>query len=211
MLARLFRVYGVESAAVFKCMELPRELLHDPSQLSATQIADIFGPAVQIVNMAEEQAELEGMAEDLVNGKAKRVRQAGQVDLAFMKSHEFSALLSHMEPLKAVGDSPYTVETKGGSEAEGPFATDDLLALYEHLMEIGRKGLHIQRYKGLGEMNAEQLLETTMDPENRTLLKVMAEDEGAASEMFVTLMGDLVEPRKEFIERHAAEVQNLDV
>ncbi len=211
MLARLFRVYGVESAAVFKCMELPREFLHDPSQLSATQIADIFGPAVQIVNMAEEQAELEGMAEDLVNGKAKRVRQAGQVDLAFMKSHEFSALLSHMEPLKAVGDSPYTVEAKGSSDAEGPFATDDLLALYEHLMEIGRKGLHIQRYKGLGEMNAEQLLETTMDPENRTLLKVMAEDEGAASEMFVTLMGDLVEPRKEFIERHAAEVQNLDV
>lgn len=211
MLARLHRVFGVDESSVYKCMELPREILHDPGQLTATQIAEIFGPNAQIVNMAEEQAELEGMPEDLVNGKSKRVRQAGQVDLAFMKSHEFSAMLSHMEPLRAAGEAPFTVEPNKGSDSTDSFQTDDLLDLYNRLKEIGSKGMHIQRYKGLGEMNAEQLLETTMDPENRTLLKVMAEDEATASEMFVTLMGDLVEPRKEFIEKHAPEVQNLDI
>ena len=65
--------------------------------------------------------------------------------------------------------------------------------------------------KGLGEMNAEQLLETTMNPENRTLLQVKWENKDAAERMFVELMGDLVQPRREFIEKHAPEVQNLDV
>ena len=67
------------------------------------------------------------------------------------------------------------------------------------------------RFKGLGEMNAEELRETTLDPENRTLLKVSMQDAGAADEMFRVLMGDKVEPRRDFIEKHALEVKNLDV
>jgi DNA gyrase subunit B len=71
--------------------------------------------------------------------------------------------------------------------------------------------MQVTRFKGLGEMNAEELRETTLDPENRTLIQVSMRDAGAADDMFRVLMGDKVEPRREFIEKHALEVRNLDV
>jgi len=87
----------------------------------------------------------------------------------------------------------------------------DLRSLVPMVRKIGEKGMKITRFKGLGEMDAEQLWETTMDPTRRTLFQVRLEDAVAANDLFTTLMGDDVEPRREFIEKHALEVKNLDV
>jgi DNA gyrase subunit B len=83
--------------------------------------------------------------------------------------------------------------------------------LVDAVMETGRKGITVQRYKGLGEMNAEQLWETTLDPNARSLLQVRMSHADSAEEIFSTLMGDLVEPRRDFIQENALSVSNLDV
>lgn len=94
---------------------------------------------------------------------------------------------------------------------ETSIGIEDLRSLLPAIRESGRRGLTITRFKGLGEMNAEELRETTLDPSNRTMVKIELPDAAAADEMFRVLMGDKVEPRREFIEKHALEVRNLDV
>jgi DNA gyrase subunit B len=91
------------------------------------------------------------------------------------------------------------------------FNGKDILALLEMVEASAKKGAYIQRYKGLGEMNPEQLWETTMNPEDRRLLKVVIDNEEKASSSFVLFMGDEVEPRRAYIETHAKDVKHLDI
>ena len=88
---------------------------------------------------------------------------------------------------------------------------DGPVGLLDAVIAAGRKGLSLQRYKGLGEMNPGQLWETTLDPEARRLLQVKVEHDDTADNIFETLMGDVVEPRRDFIQKYALTVENLDI
>ena len=94
---------------------------------------------------------------------------------------------------------------------DGETPAQNLFDLMRMVLDEARRGINIQRYKGLGEMNPEQLWVTTMNPENRILLQVSVDDANEASDAFMELMGDRVEPRREFIERNALAVHDLDI
>jgi DNA gyrase subunit B len=122
---------------------------------------------------------------------------------------EFGLRTDVLLPREVTGDDPpprFALDRDGES-----YPLLDLRALVPTVRKIGEKGMKITRFKGLGEMDAEQLWETTMDPTRRTLMQVRLDDAAAANDLFTTLMGDDVEPRREFIEKHALEVKNLDV
>jgi DNA gyrase subunit B len=192
-----------------ECLALPAKKLEDPESLTQSQLTKIFGDA-ELINTSQKQEELE-LDDAEGNGVPKIVRQVDQIDLAFFESHEFAVLRDHGDPAEIMGAAPYRIEPDAKNDkSDGPFETNDLLELYDELMVRGSKGITLQRYKGLGEMNAEQLKVTTMDPGSRRLLRVSADDEAKASDTFQLLMGDQVEPRKEFIQKHAADVRNLD-
>ncbi|MEZ4223019.1 MAG: DNA topoisomerase (ATP-hydrolyzing) subunit B [Polyangiaceae bacterium] len=122
-------------------------------------------------------------------------------------SAEWQELASIEEDIRSIGPAPYTV-TSGSAE---PMPLADADALDSYIDDRGRKGTHITRYKGLGEMNAAELWETTMNPDARTLLQVKVNDPVRADELFSILMGDQVEPRRQFIEQNALNVRNLDI
>ncbi len=125
---------------------------------------------------------------------------------AFWSSPEYTSIKALADKLESTLGSSMLVK-RGESEQECSEFSDAL----DWLMSSAKKGLNVQRYKGLGEMNPDQLWETTMDPEVRRLLKVVIDDDVSSDETFTILMGDQVEPRREFIEKNAFRVNNLDV
>ena len=129
-----------------------------------------------------------------------------QVDWGLISSVDYSSLLSIHKLLAGSQQGPFIL-AKNGTKDELQVPEE----LLTSLLESGAKGLHLQRYKGLGEMNPDQLWETTMDREKRTLLQVDIGNAESADEMFTTLMGDAVEPRKEFITENALDVRELDI
>jgi DNA gyrase subunit B len=131
------------------------------------------------------------------------------IDREIFKSPRFIEIKDMLYQVSALGEAPYTVVMD--DEEKGRKELASMTALVEYVTAMGQKGLSIQSYKGLGEMNPEQLWETTMNPEKRTLLQVRVDDLVIADEIFTTLMGDHVEPRKEFIYKNALYASNLDV
>jgi DNA gyrase subunit B len=131
------------------------------------------------------------------------------LDAEFVRAPDWLRLRALATEMERAGPPPYGLLT--GADGEEPIVVQGAPELLVRVLAVGRKGLSIQRYKGLGEMNPDQLSETTMQPERRTLLQVKIDDAVEADLVFTSLMGDEVEPRREFIEENALNVQNLDI
>jgi DNA gyrase subunit B len=164
--------------------------------------------------VAEVAGELPGWSARLDggdNGDAAAVHltgpQAARFSIDALKSPDYAQLLELHAEIAGLHKGPCTVV----DAAEKETSTRSLDELMQVIMDLAKDGATLQRYKGLGEMNPEQLWETTMNPETRTLLRVTMEDAVGADEMFTVLMGDAVEPRREFIEKNALDVVNLDI
>ena len=185
----------------------------------------------EFLSEAEKQAGGELAVSDAPVPDAAAPDENGQADadvagerasnLHIVELHEVRTINTMLSDLAEMGfgiESILPVERTGmeGSRytlrrGENESGLDNLRSLVPAIRAAGEKGLTITRFKGLGEMNAEELRETTLDPKNRTLQQVTMRDAGAADELFRTLMGDKVEPRREYIEKYALDVKNLDV
>jgi DNA gyrase subunit B len=196
----------------FTTRELLEEFLAQQEQAVGEELSLADEPAKGEAAGEEDESEREGEGE----GDGKAASRLHIVEL-----HEVRSINNQLGVLREMGfeiDSLIPQERTGIEEPRYRFrrgelvtGLEDLRGLLAAVRSAGEKGLQITRFKGLGEMNAEELRQTTLDPANRTLLQITMEDAGAADDIFRILMGDKVEPRREFIEKHALEARNLDV
>jgi DNA gyrase subunit B len=187
------------------------ELLGDGHRLRAV----LASVQAQIERLTPESAPVVVRYEDdpehrcekvIVSAKVNGTAADTLIDRDLLELPEFIRLRKTLAEVADLGDPPYTIES-----GEERAIANGLAGLHDAIMAGARKGLDVQRYKGLGEMNPEQLWSTTMNPEARTLLQVSIADAVAAEEIFSTLMGDEVESRRRFIEDNALNVRNLDI
>ena len=159
-----------------------------------------------------EDTELVEVEEDEELDDFSKINSAIEV-ISIIEAEQCKEIISELKALdmkaeNIFGGSGTLFKVKNGEKEEELFSIEEL---FSAIKKNGRQGLHIQRYKGLGEMNAEQLWETTMDPDTRKMITVTMEDAVEAERMFTLLMGDIVEPRRNYIEKYAATVKNLDI
>ena len=162
--------------------------------------------------------------EEALLGREVRVYEAGdeqdpgaEADVVVTRIYEHTELETQVRTLLELGADPRDWDLEGEVRfrlvAEGEMALElpSLRAVLQHVRQAGQKGVDVQRYKGLGEMNPDELWATTMNPETRTLLRVRLDDGAEADRLFSLLMGESVEPRRQFVEQHALDVKDLDV
>ena len=200
-------------AAAMYATGLTAETLHESRDVEA-QLAAMtawlngrYLDLGQVTTRIEEDPEHGGVAA-IVETRVSGVRRVTRFDQELCRSPEFIELRRLVTEFASIGKGPYAVLRADGTVEATPRDPSDVLA---HFESRGVKGLEISRYKGLGEMNPETLWETTMNPANRTLLQVRVDDAVEADAIFQVLMGDEVEPRREFINENALNVQNLDI
>ncbi len=197
--------------AAIQLGDLDLALLKDHEQVKA-QVQKIYDKAQRLHPELEVRlAKIERDEEHACDALVYRTTVAGalretRLDFDYLSGAEWEELAALHAALAELGPGPYRLESP-----EGVDEVDDVFQAVEAIKKAAAQGQTIQRYKGLGEMNPEQLWETTMDPQKRTLLQVRVDDAVEADEVFSILMGDAVEPRREFIEKHALDVQNLDI
>ena len=202
---RLARRYPQEILSAMRFLPAPAELNN------ASMLAAWFEKLVEMANRSLEAASLSAV----VDAEAEQVRIVRrQHGMDVVKDLPFSFFFSaEFELITGLAQSLDGLLEDGAYVQRGERRRDvvSFSEVMDWLTEEGKRGLSVQRYKGLGEMNAEQLWETTMNPDTRRMLQVRIEDAVAADAIFTTLMGDQVEPRREFIEENALQAENIDV
>ncbi len=206
VLERLARRRDPRVAAAWAAEDMQTDALTDNETL-----ADIVSRVATRLGLATDAFEVQaddehGGSRILIHNGTNGGEHSDTYDFDFFSSAEYRDLRRSQKELETFGPSPHHLDVSGEK-----VTIDDLSELWPLVEKMGKKGMSVQRYKGLGEMNPDQLWDTTMNPDTRTLLRVKLEDFTAADEIFTVLMGDQVEPRREFIEDNALYVRNLDI
>lgn len=162
--------------------------------------------AIKGVRLILDQDTETGLFKFFIQGLSEGREFKIKFNTEFIESVIIQKILEVYEPIRPLDHPPFLLKNNG--DAKEANSKHELL---EAILESAKKGMYIQRYKGLGEMNPEQLWETTMDPEKRVLLQVRADDLVSSETLFTTLMGDEVEPRRKFIEKNALQARNIDI